>query len=135
MPHDAGNGDRPYVLAVIAVITDQHGRILLLKRGASSRFFKGQWELPGGKPEPGESFAEALIREVREETGLAVESTGLAGAVEFELPHVRVVQVCMAVRILAGTVVMSHEHEAFQWVQKDALLGMDLVPHQRRLLL
>ena len=63
MLHDA-------VLAVSAVIVDRDKRVLLVLRGHEPA--KGLWSLPGGSVEPGESMAEALVREVREETGLSI---------------------------------------------------------------
>jgi ADP-ribose pyrophosphatase YjhB (NUDIX family) len=62
-----------------AVIKDDLGRLLLIKRGHPPG--AGLWSLPGGRIEPGETDAEALVREVREETGLTVEAGGLLGAV------------------------------------------------------
>ena len=62
--------DRPFV-GVGAVIVDGAARVLLVKR----RFepLAGQWSLPGGAVDVGETLAECLIREMREETGLEVE--------------------------------------------------------------
>jgi len=57
--------------AVGAVISDDKGRVLLLKRKMDG-FLGGRYELPGGTVEHGESLGDALVREVREETGLTV---------------------------------------------------------------
>ncbi len=70
--------DRP-IAAVGAVVVDQ-GRLLLIRRGKPPR--PGQWSLPGGGQELGESHTEAALREVREETGLIVESLGLVDVVD-----------------------------------------------------
>ena len=61
------------------IIRDETGRLLLIKRGHDPE--AGRWSLPGGRVEPGETDAEALIRELREETGLAVLPGPLVGAV------------------------------------------------------
>jgi 8-oxo-dGTP diphosphatase len=68
------------VPCVGAVIKDDLGRLLLIKRGHPPA--AGLWSLPGGRIEPGETDAEALVREIREETGLAVEAGHLLGAVQ-----------------------------------------------------
>ncbi|WP_300610561.1 NUDIX domain-containing protein [Trebonia sp.] len=62
-----------------AVITDEAGRLLLIKRGHEPG--KGLWSIPGGRVEAGESDAAALVREIREETGLAVVPGRLIGRV------------------------------------------------------
>ncbi len=58
-----------------ACIRDAEGRILLVRRSDGDNL----WGFPGGAMEPGESVAETLVREVREETGLQVEPTMLIG--------------------------------------------------------
>jgi 8-oxo-dGTP diphosphatase len=62
-----------------AVIKDDQGRLLLIKRGHDPG--AGLWSIPGGRIEPGETDAEALVREMREETGLAVQAGPLLGRV------------------------------------------------------
>jgi ADP-ribose pyrophosphatase YjhB (NUDIX family) len=60
--------------AVAAIITDAEGKILLQRRSDN-----GLWGLPGGSVEIGESVHQAILREVREETGLTVEVLRLIG--------------------------------------------------------
>ncbi len=62
-----------------AVVTDEQGRLLMIKRGHEPG--AGLWSIPGGRIEPGETDAEALVREMLEETGLAVEVGPLIGSV------------------------------------------------------
>lgn len=63
-----------------ALVTDDQGRILMQQRADS-----GNWSLPGGTMEIGETLADAVIREVKEETGLDIEITGILGV--FTDPH------------------------------------------------
>lgn len=59
---------------------DAAGRLLLVRRGQAPS--AGLWSVPGGRVEPGESAAEAAVREVREETGLDVHVGALLASVE-----------------------------------------------------
>src|SRR5262249_57165351 len=69
----------PVIPCVGAVIKDDLGRLLLIKRGHEPG--KGLWSIPGGRVEAGESDEAAVVREGREETGLAVALGRLIGAV------------------------------------------------------
>ena len=68
------------VPCVGAIVRDGQGRLLLIQRGHDPE--AGRWSLPGGRVEPGESDAQALAREMLEETGLIVTPGPLVGAVE-----------------------------------------------------
>ncbi|WP_307845644.1 NUDIX domain-containing protein [Planomonospora sp. ID67723] len=63
-----------------AIIFNESGQILLVRRGHPPG--EGLWSVPGGRIEPGESDAEAVAREVLEETGLTVSVGSLAGVVD-----------------------------------------------------
>lgn len=75
-------GIRP---AVSAVIFDRRGHLLLQQRSDG-----GQWGLPGGSVEMGESVREAVAREVREETGLLVAVRRLVGV--YSMPSLQVIR-------------------------------------------
>jgi 8-oxo-dGTP diphosphatase len=66
------------------IVTDDTGRLLLVKRGHEPE--AGRWSLPGGRVNRGENDWHALVREVHEETGLWVEPGALVGAVERPAP-------------------------------------------------
>jgi 8-oxo-dGTP diphosphatase len=68
------------VVAVGAIVFDDQGRVLLVERGRPPA--AGLWSVPGGKLEGAETLAQAVAREVREETGLLVEVGALACVVE-----------------------------------------------------
>ncbi|HEV3292424.1 MAG TPA: NUDIX domain-containing protein, partial [Streptosporangiaceae bacterium] len=71
-----------------AIITGPGGRLLLIRRGHEPE--AGRWSLPGGRIEPGETDQQALVREVREETGLEVAPGHQIGEVERPQPDGRV---------------------------------------------
>jgi 8-oxo-dGTP diphosphatase len=108
--------NKPFKLAVKAVILDEQQRCLMLRRSRANKYFVGAWEWPGGKVDDGEAFADAVLRETREETSLEIEITGLAGATKFEMPAVNVVMLCMEARLTGGALKLSEEHDEFDWV-------------------
>ncbi|MCE0764893.1 NUDIX domain-containing protein [Pseudonocardia kujensis] len=60
--------------AAFAAVRNRDGKLLLVRR-----IDDGNWELPGGRIEVGESANEAVVREVAEESGITIELTGFAG--------------------------------------------------------
>jgi mutator protein MutT len=63
--------DRPIVGVGAVIVEKEKGRVVVVKRGTEP--LKGQWSIPGGAVELGETLREAVAREAREETGLTVE--------------------------------------------------------------
>jgi 8-oxo-dGTP diphosphatase len=72
------------VPCVGAVVHDEGGRLLLVRRGTEPG--RGLWSVPGGRVEPGEPTEDAVVREVEEETGLQVRVVRLVGTVERDGP-------------------------------------------------
>jgi 8-oxo-dGTP diphosphatase len=72
------SGRRPIAGAGIVVVRDDE--ILLIQRGKPP--FKGEWSIPGGKIEHGETAAETALRELKEETGVEAEIIGLIDVVD-----------------------------------------------------
>jgi 8-oxo-dGTP diphosphatase len=125
--------EKPFRLAVRAVIRDDAGRCLLLRRSPANKGFVGCWEWPGGKADPGESFDVAVRREVREETGLEVELLGVAGAFDFEMTQARIVTLCLEARLAGGTLRLSEEHDEHAWVPAAEVPNWNLVPRLKEL--
>lgn len=117
-----------------AVLFDSQRRILLTRRRDN-----GRWCLPGGKMEPGESAAEACIREVHEETGLQVRIVRLIGV--YTTPHralaysdggrFQVVGLCFEAEPVGGRLDVSEETAEYGYFAPVELADLDLMEHHR----
>ncbi|NUQ64283.1 MAG: NUDIX hydrolase [Pirellulales bacterium] len=118
--------EKPFRLAVRAVILNERGQCLLLRRSHVCKGFVGTWEWPGGKADAGEAFDVAVRREVVEETGLQIELTGVAGAFHVEMPQQHLAVLCMEARLSGGELRLSEEHDQSAWAPLPELLQWDL---------
>jgi 8-oxo-dGTP diphosphatase len=125
-------GGKPFALSVKAVIQDQEGRCLLLRRSRLCKNNAGKWDLPGGKVDPGEAIDAALVREVAEECGMAISVDRVLGAAESDTPTKQVVYVIFGGRHVSGEVRLSEEHDGYQWVFREDLAKADLCAPFRR---
>jgi 8-oxo-dGTP diphosphatase len=116
--------DREYpqrpLVGVGAVVVDD-GRVLLVRRGSEP--LKGHWTLPGGALEVGESLAEGVAREVREETGLEVEPIELIEVLdrihrEGERVHYHYVIADYLCRVMGGELQAASDADAVRWVDR-----------------
>lgn len=99
-----------------AGLVEQRGRILIARR-STDRMLGGLWELPGGKPGPGESLEQATARRVRAETGLTVTVGRRLCQVRHTYSHFKITLVVFACRPLAGTRKAGSGVDATQWVR------------------
>jgi 8-oxo-dGTP diphosphatase len=111
--------DTPLV-GVGAVIVDA-GRVLLVRRGTEPML--GQWTLPGGLLEVGEGLINAVVREVREETGLTVEPIELVELLdriqrEGERVRYHYVIADYLCRVTDGQLQAASDADAVRWVER-----------------
>ena len=132
--HERALGVRP---SVSAVIFDRRGRLLLQQRSDG-----GQWGLPGGSVEIGESLATAVVREVREETGLIVAPRRLIGV--YSDPALQVVRYpdgnvwhyvscCFECVVRGGELTTCDETLALEWFVTSRLPPTLLPNHRIRI--
>jgi 8-oxo-dGTP diphosphatase len=114
---------RPEV-CVGAIVVDEE-RLLLVRRGQGPA--AGSWALPGGRVEAGETLAEALLRELREETGLEGVCDQLVGWVERISPEHHFVILDFAVTVLEPDAPRAGDDAAeVAWVPLDEVAHLRL---------
>lgn len=109
-------------LTVLCLITDGD-RMLLQNR------IKNDWKgytLPGGHVEAGESFVDAVIREMKEETGLDIKNPRLVGVKQFPIKEGRYVVFLFKATEYSGTLTSSEEGQ-MEWVENTHLSEIDTV--------
>lgn len=91
-------------VGVGALIVDNQGRLFLSRRGLKAKNERDLWEFPGGSVEFGETLAEALRREMREEYGIEIQLGELLDVVDHILPdeHQHWVSPTFICRVTAG---------------------------------
>ncbi len=108
-----------------AVVTDGRGRLLMIKRGHEPG--AGLWSIPGGRIEPGETDEEALVREMFEETGLAVEVGRLIGRVQRPGPNGTVIDIAdYAATVTGGTLRPGDDAADARWVDLADLAWLEI---------
>jgi 8-oxo-dGTP diphosphatase len=119
------------IVGVGAVILDRsldRDRVLLIQRAQPP--LKGQWSLPGGALELGETLEEGIRREVLEETGLVVEPLGIVEVVDrisrdaegcVQYHYVLIDYLC---RVTGGCLVCASDAADARWAARDELAGV-----------
>ena len=122
------------VPSTTAVVHDERGRIALVHRKDN-----GLWALPGGGMELGESIEDCAVREVKEETGLDVEITGLVGI--YTNPHHVMAysdgevrqqfSICYTTRLIGGELAYDSESTDIAWVEPDKIPELTMHPSMK----
>ena len=103
----------------VGVVCLRGDSVLLIRRGKPPR--EGEWSLPGGRIEPGERAVDAALRELREETGVEAEITGLIDVVDGLFPDAgrHYVLIDYAARWLSGEPVAGDDAAEARFVALD----------------
>ena len=126
--HDPGAPSaNSLVVGSSAVVVDDEGRILLQRRSDS-----GNWALPGGAMDIGETFAQSAVREVKEETGFDVRIERIVGIYSdprhvfaYEDGEVRQeFNICLACAIVGGELQVRSESTEVQFFPFDEVAGL-----------
>lgn len=113
------------IVRVVAAVIQADHKIFATQRGYGE--FKGGWEFPGGKIEPGETPQQALVREIKEELDTEIEVGELIETVEYDYPTFHLSMDCFWCKIVKGNLVLL-EAEASKWLAKDELYSVEWLP-------
>ncbi|WP_370934903.1 NUDIX hydrolase [Amycolatopsis sp. cg13] len=121
-------------VAVSAFIQDEEGRILMIRRTDNDLY-----AIPGGQLELGETLAQAAVREVREETGIECEVTGVIGlysnpnhVIAYDDGEVRQeFSICFRAKPIEGDIKTSDESKEVHWSSVESLSMLSIHPSIR----
>ena len=116
---------------VAAAVIRRDGLLLATQRGYGE--FRGGWEFPGGKIQEGETPAQALAREIREELDIAVSVDTFLRRIEYDYPAFHLSMDCFLCSLLSGEPVLK-EHEALRWFRPEEAEAIAWLPADRLLL-
>ena len=114
------------VAAVIKAMNDNGEKIIFAtERGYGE--FKGGWEFPGGKIEPGETPQQALCREIMEELDTKIQVGDLIDTIEYDYPAFHLSMDCFWCEVIKGNLVLKEAEDA-KWLKKNELDKVDWLP-------
>ena len=116
---------------VVAALIIHEGRIFATQRGYGD--WKGFWEFPGGKVEPGESPEDALVREIREELATEIGVERFVTTVEWDYPTFHLSMRCYLCSVVSGSLTLL-EHEAAAWLDREHLRSVKWLPADEAIL-
>ena len=112
-------------IEVVAAIIHQNGKILATQRGYGE--YKGWWEFPGGKMEPGETEEQAIVREISEELNVHIAVERKVCTVEYDYPQFHLVMHCFWCSLADGVPELK-EHQSAQWLEREQWNSVEWLP-------
>lgn len=121
----------PRTIQVVAAIIIRNGEVFATQRGYGE--WKGWWEFPGGKIEPGECPQEALKREIKEELDADIAVGDLLDTVEWDYPTFHLTMHCYVCTLESESLNLN-EHSDAAWLTKETLGSVQWLPADLALL-
>ena len=118
-------------IQVVAAIIIRNGEVFATQRGYGE--WKGWWEFPGGKIEPGECPQEALKREIKEELDADIAVGDLLDTVEWDYPTFHLTMHCYVCTLESESLNLN-EHSDSAWLTKETLESVKWLPADLALL-
>ena len=118
-------------IRVTAAVIRKDDRVFATARGYGD--YKGGWEFPGGKIEPGETPQQALAREIREELDTDILVGDLIDTIEYDYPTFHLSMDCFWCSIRSGSLTL-REAEAARWLTAEKLDSVEWLPADRSLI-
>lgn len=115
------------VVAAVIKAVNENGKPIIFATQRGYGEFKGGWEFPGGKIEPGETAQEALKREILEELDTEILVGKSIDKIEYDYPKFHLSMECFLSEIISGELVLK-EHEAARWLTKEQLNEVEWLP-------
>ena len=112
-------------IEVVAAIIHQDGRILATQRGYGE--YRGLWEFPGGKMEPGETEEQAIVREIGEELNVEIGVERKVCTVEYAYLQFHLLMHCFWCSILSGALEL-REHQSARWLEPTEWESVEWLP-------
>ena len=113
-------------IQVAAAVIIKNKKILIARRKNSLCGNQG-WEFPGGKVEPGETFQQCLIREIKEELNVEIDVRNFIANSKFNADN-KIIHIKAFEAIVLSGIITPAEHEEIAFVKPDELLNYDLLP-------
>jgi len=109
-----------------AIILNSGGKILALRRSGTDPSRPLTWDFPGGQLEDGENLEESMRREIREEAGIEVADLRVFDAYgNYDKQGEFWVMICYLAHSDAPEIVLSYEHDQYQWLTREEFLKLE----------
>ncbi len=110
---------------VVAALIRDGKRVFATARGYGN--YKGWWEFPGGKVEPGESPEDALVREIKEELDSEISVDEYISTIEYDYPDFHLSMRCYWCSLISGNLVLKEAEDA-KWLDVETIDSVKWLP-------